>query len=78
MSVTASVLILSPDPKLAEEARLAFEGIGNEAPRYRVVQRANGTLPLHGRAKQLVGVAAAGACFGSTAGGSVGAVAAAD
>ncbi|MEE2938562.1 MAG: AAA family ATPase [Planctomycetota bacterium] len=41
MSVTASVLILSPDPKLAEEARLAFEGIGNEAPRYRVVSESH-------------------------------------
>lgn len=35
MSVTASILIRSPDAKLADEAKLAFEGMGDDAPRFR-------------------------------------------
>ena len=41
MSVTASVLILSRDEKLAEEAKLAFDALGDEAPRFRMVREAN-------------------------------------
>ncbi len=37
MSITASVLILSPDGKLGEEAKLAFDALGGDAPRYRLI-----------------------------------------
>jgi pilus assembly protein CpaE len=41
MSVTASVLILSSDEKLAEEAKLAFDALAEEAPRFRMVREAS-------------------------------------
>lgn len=41
MSVTASVLILSSDEKLVEEAKLAFDALGEEAPRFRIVREAS-------------------------------------
>lgn len=37
MSITATTLLVSQDAKLGEEAKLAFEGLGPDAPRYRVL-----------------------------------------
>ena len=39
MSITASVLILSTDEKMADEAKLALEGLGESAPRFRLVKQ---------------------------------------
>ncbi len=41
MSITASVLILSADDSLREEAKLAFDQLGPEGPRFRLVTSAN-------------------------------------
>ncbi|MBM3966350.1 MAG: hypothetical protein FJ308_14990 [Planctomycetes bacterium] len=41
MSITARVLILSSDDSLRDEAKIAFEALGNEAPRFRFVSSAN-------------------------------------
>lgn len=41
MSITASVLILSTDDKIVEEAKLALDGLGDYAPRFRLVKQAN-------------------------------------
>lgn len=41
MSITASVLILSSDDKIVEEAKLAFDGLGDDAPRFRLVKESN-------------------------------------
>jgi pilus assembly protein CpaE len=41
MSITASVLILSTDNKIVDEARLAFDGLGENAPRFRLVKEAD-------------------------------------
>lgn len=38
MSITASVLILSSDVTITEEAKLAFDSLGDQAPRFRVVE----------------------------------------
>lgn len=41
MSITARVLLLSEDPSLREEAKLAFELLDENAPRFRFVSDAN-------------------------------------
>jgi pilus assembly protein CpaE len=41
MSITARVAILGTDASLAEEAKLAFSSLGEDAPRFRFVQSAN-------------------------------------
>ena len=41
MSITASVLILSTDDKLIEEAKLALDGLGDTAPRFRLVNQSS-------------------------------------
>ncbi|QDV45844.1 Chromosome partitioning protein ParA [Stieleria neptunia] len=39
MSITASVLILSTDEKIVDEAKLAFDGLGENTPRFRLVKQ---------------------------------------
>ncbi len=41
MSITARVLILSSDESLRDEAKLAFESLGEDSPRFRFVGNAN-------------------------------------
>jgi len=41
MSITASVLILSTDDKIVEEAKLALDGLGDTAPRFRLVKQSS-------------------------------------
>ncbi|GAA5505425.1 AAA family ATPase [Novipirellula caenicola] len=41
MSITASVLILSTDDKIVEEAKLAFDGLGDNTPRFRLVKQSS-------------------------------------
>lgn len=41
MSITARVLILGSDQSLHDEAKLAFEALGEDAPRFRFVNNAN-------------------------------------
>lgn len=41
MSITASVLILSTDDKIVEEAKLAFDGLGENTPRFRLVKQSS-------------------------------------
>ncbi len=41
MSVTARVLILGADESIRDEAKLAFESLENDAPRFRFVSNAN-------------------------------------
>lgn len=41
MSITASVLILSTDDKIVEEGKLALDGLGDTAPRFRLVKQAS-------------------------------------
>lgn len=41
MSVTARVLILGSDDTLRDEAKMAFESLGNDAPRFRFVSSPN-------------------------------------
>lgn len=41
MSITASVLILSTDDKIVEEAKLALDGLGETAPRFRLIKQSN-------------------------------------
>ena len=41
MSITARVLILSSDQSLRDEAKLAFESLGDDSPRFRFVSNAN-------------------------------------
>ncbi|TWT73328.1 AAA family ATPase [Allorhodopirellula solitaria] len=41
MSITASVLILSTDDKIVEEAKLALDGMGETAPRFRLVKESS-------------------------------------
>ncbi len=41
MSITASVLILSTDDKIIEEAKMALDGLGETAPRSRLVKQSS-------------------------------------
>ncbi|TWT94717.1 AAA family ATPase [Stieleria varia] len=41
MSITASVLILSTDDKIVSEAKLAFDGLGEDTPRFRLVKQSS-------------------------------------
>ena len=41
MSITASVLILSTDDKIAEEAKLAFDGLAENSPRFRLISQSS-------------------------------------